>query len=78
MDQVLNKPGMKKESRNNDALRAIRGPVHGRPTVESIELLKNGPSSKCTRELQNLKDKFNDICNEGAIEMHKRLEELMK
>ncbi len=43
-----------------------------------IEFQKNLPSVRKAQRLKDLKEKFDGICNESEIEIHKRLEELLK
>lgn len=43
-----------------------------------IDFQNRQPSVKRSQKLQEIKDQFDNIMNEGAISIHKKLEELIK
>ena len=43
-----------------------------------IDFQNRQPSVKKSQKLQEIKDQFDNIMNEGAISIHKKLEELIK
>ena len=47
-------------------------------TQNVIDFQNRQPSVKKSQKLQEIKDQFDNIMNEGAINVHKKLEELIK
>lgn len=47
-------------------------------TPEVLEFQKNLPSVAHKQHLQEIKDQFDNVADEKTVEIHKRLEELIK
>lgn len=78
MERIFNKPGIKPERRNSKSLKANTGPIHALWTDKVYEYQSRLPSVKKIQKLKEMKDHFDNIMDESTIEIHKRLEDLMK
>ena len=78
MDRIFNKHTIKRDRKNSKSLKATTGAVHALWTEKVVDFQNNLPSVKKSYKIKELKEKFDGIFDESTIEIHKRLEELLK
>lgn len=80
MDRLFNKPGIKVDRRNSLSLKALKlgGPIPALWTEKVLKQTENFLSKKKSQKLQDIKDQFEHVVDEGTVDVQKRIDEIMK
>ncbi len=79
MERIFNRSnGGKQERKNSLSLKALTGPIHAVWTQKVIDYQNNLPSVKKRQNLIEIKNQFNNVMDEKTIDIHKKLEQILK
>ncbi len=79
MERILNRSsGGKQERKNSVSLKAMTGPIHALWTQKVIDYQNNLPSVKKRENLVEIRNQFDNVMDEKTIDIHKKLEQILK
>ncbi|CAF0738111.1 unnamed protein product [Brachionus calyciflorus] len=78
MERIFNKTVSTHERRNSKSLKATTGPIRALWTEKVIDFQNNASSIKKYERLMEIKKHFENLMDENRIDVHQRIEELVK
>jgi hypothetical protein len=78
MERILNRSSGKQERKNSLSLKAMTGPIHALWTQKVIDYQNNLPSVKKRENLVEIRNQFDNVMDEKTIDIHKKLEQILK